>query len=98
LDYQFGQNQRLRGGNFSPLFFQDSDPMTFDHLHPNPTDDILIDGDYVFRISDLDPARICTCGAETRWISISFEAPYCSPECLAKEWAGYWLAVKEKAD
>jgi hypothetical protein len=74
--------------------------MTFDQLHPNHdlNTDLLIDGDCVFRTSDRDPAHICRCGTETRWISISFEAPYCSPDCLAQEWEWYWEALKGKAD
>jgi hypothetical protein len=54
--------------------------------------DIFVKGDEVFRADKAKPCDVC--GKLTHYVSISFQAFYCSEECLDKEWALYYEAER----
>lgn len=54
------------------------------------SDQFDADGDVVIRTLDIGKCSICN--DETGFISISFEAYYCSLECLNLEWSNYAAA------
>lgn len=70
--------------------------MIYDELYPTAKLQEQPLNEDVLKGSEFRPCWHCS--RMTQWVSISFEAPICSPECEASKWDEYFLALSCDGD
>lgn len=65
----------------------------FDTLFPNADvyDQITVSGDEILKSSEW--YHCVKCYSSTHWLTVSFECPICSEDCLEQLWAEYFDAI-----
>lgn len=66
------------------------------NLPKTDSDTYPFEGDELISAGADEPCLVC--GDPTHWVSLSFEAPFCSDECLRGMWQGYEAAQAQFND